>query len=90
MPASGKRRSTVAMRFGWGVLVGLSLTLFVVSIPARYKELAEDGRRALAQLGPGDDLLLRFLSQGAYALSVIHPTAWKRCSRNLEPRGAVE
>jgi hypothetical protein len=59
------------MRFGWGVLVGLSLTLFVVSIPARYKELAEVGRRALAQLGPGDDLLLRFLSQGAYALSVL-------------------
>jgi hypothetical protein len=59
------------MRFGWGVLVGLSLTLFVLSIPARYEELAEVGRRASAQLGPGDDLLLHFLSRGAYAPTVL-------------------
>jgi hypothetical protein len=59
------------MRIGWAVLVGLSLTLFVLSIPARYRELAEIGRRALAQLGPGDDLLLRFLSRGAYAPTVL-------------------
>ena len=72
MPASsGERRSAVAMRFGWGVLVGLSLTLFVLSIPARYEELAEAGRRASAQLGPGDDLLLHFLSRGAYAPTVL-------------------
>ena len=71
MPASGERRSAVAMRFGWGVLVGLSLTLFVLSIPARYEELAEVGRRASAQLSPGDDLLLHFLSRGAYAPTVL-------------------
>jgi hypothetical protein len=59
------------MRFGWGVLVGLSLALFVLSIPARYEELAEAGRRASAQLGPGDDLLLHFLSRGAYAPTVL-------------------
>jgi hypothetical protein len=67
MPASGERRSAVAMRFGWGVVVGLSLTLFMLAVPARYEELAEVGRRASAQLGPQDDLLLHFLSRGAYA-----------------------
>jgi hypothetical protein len=71
MPASGERRSAVPMRFGWGVLVGLSLTLFVLSIPARYEELAEVGRRASAQLGPREDLLLHFLSRGAYAPTVL-------------------
>src|SRR5215212_645348 len=71
MPVSGERRSAVTMRFGWGVLVGLSLTLFVLSIPARYEELAEVGRRASAQLGPRDDLLLHFLSRGAYAPTVL-------------------
>jgi hypothetical protein len=59
------------MRFGWGVLVGLSLTLFVLSIPARYEVLAEVGRRASAQLGSRDDLLLHFLSRGAYAPTVL-------------------
>jgi hypothetical protein len=53
------------------VLVGLSLTLFALSVPARYRELAEVGRRAFAQLGPGDDLLLRFFSRGAYAPTVL-------------------
>ena len=71
MPASGERPSALAMRFGWGVVVGLSLTLFVLSIPARYEELAEVGRRASAQLSPGDDLLLHFLSRGAYAPTVL-------------------
>jgi hypothetical protein len=71
MKASGERRSALAMRFGWGVLVGLSLTLFVLSMPARYEELAEVGRRASAQLGPRDDLLLHFLSRGAYAPTVL-------------------
>src|SRR5215213_11142754 len=71
MPASGERRSAVPMRFAWGVLVGLSLTLFVLSMPARYEELAEVGRRASAQLGPRDDLLLHFLSRGAYAPTVL-------------------
>jgi len=59
------------MRSAWGVLVGLSLTLFVMSIPSRYGELADFGRRATARLGPEDELLLRFLSQGAYAFSVL-------------------
>src|SRR5215216_328671 len=71
MPASGERRSAVPMRFAWGVLVGLSLTLFVLSMPARYEELAEVGRRASSQLGPRDDLLLHFLSRGAYAPTVL-------------------
>src|ERR671910_608855 len=35
MPAPGERHSAVAMRLGWGVLVGLSLTLFVLAVPAR-------------------------------------------------------
>src|SRR5215212_8994572 len=71
MRASGERPSALAMRFGWGVLVGLSLTLFMLAVPARYKELAEVARRASAQLGPGDDLLLHFLSRGAYAPTVL-------------------
>ena len=71
MPAAGERRRLVAMRSLWGVIVGLSLTLFVLSTPARYRELAAVGRRALAQPGPGDDLLLGFLSQGAYAPTVL-------------------
>jgi hypothetical protein len=53
------------------MLVGLSLTLFVLSVPARYGELAAIARRASAQLGPGDDLLCRFLAQGAYSLTVL-------------------
>ena len=71
MPALGEWRSTVAMRFGWGVLVGVSLTLFVLSVPARYGELARIAHRASAQLGPGDDLSHRFLSQGIYSLTVL-------------------
>jgi len=71
MPALGGRRSIVAMRSMWGVLVGLSLTLFVFSIPSRYGELTDIGRRATAQFGSEDDFLLRFLSQGAYAFTVL-------------------
>ena len=71
MRASGERRSIVAVRFGWGVLVGLSLALFILSVPARYGELAKVGRRVSAQLGPGDDLLSYFLAQRAYALTVL-------------------
>jgi hypothetical protein len=66
MTALGQRRSISTMRLGWGVLVGLSLGLFVGSVPARYAELAEVASRASAQLGPGDDLLRRFLARGAY------------------------
>ncbi len=61
----------VAVRFGWGALVGLSLALFILSVPARYGELAKVGRRVSAQLGPGDDLLSYFLAQRAYALTVL-------------------
>ncbi|HSH59912.1 MAG TPA: hypothetical protein VK988_09790 [Acidimicrobiales bacterium] len=64
--ALGQRRSTATVRFAWGVLVGLSLSLFVLSVPARYAELTEVARRTSTQLGLGDDLLHRFLSQGAY------------------------
>jgi hypothetical protein len=71
MSASSERRSTVAMRSGWGVLIGLSLTLFALSVPARYGELTGIAHRASAQLGPEDDLLRRFLSQGAYSLTVL-------------------
>jgi hypothetical protein len=70
MTASGHLRSTAAMRFGWGVLVGLSLGLFVVSVPARYAELAEVTRQASVQLGPGDDLLRGFL-EAYYAPAVL-------------------
>jgi hypothetical protein len=70
MTASGHLRSTVAMRFEWGVLVGLSLGLFVVSVPARYAELAEVTRQASVQLGPGDDLLRGFL-EAYYAPAVL-------------------
>ena len=71
MTASGEQRGTAAVRLGCGVLVGLSLGLFVVSVPARYAVLAQVGRRASAQLGPGDDLLRSFLSHGTYALAVL-------------------
>ena len=71
MPATGERRSIVAMRSLWSVFVGLSLTLFAFSIPARYRELAAVGRRALVQPGPGDDFPLGLLSQGAYAFTVL-------------------
>jgi hypothetical protein len=59
------------MRSVWGILVGLSLTLFVLSIPSRYGELADVGRRATLHFGFEDDFLLRFLSQGAYAFTVL-------------------
>ena len=71
MRASGERPSALARRFGWGVVVGLSLTLFMLAVPARYEELAEVGRRGLAQLGSRDDFLLHVLSRGAYAPTVL-------------------
>ena len=71
MTAFSQRPGIAAVRLGWGVLVGLSLGLFVVSVPARYAELAEVARQASAQLDPQDELLRHFLSQGAYALTVL-------------------
>jgi hypothetical protein len=59
------------MRSVWGMLVGLSLTMFVLSMPSRYGELANVGRRATAHFGSEDDFLLRFLSQGAFAFTVL-------------------
>jgi hypothetical protein len=71
MTALDVRGSSVAVRFGWGALVALSLTLFVLSMPARYGELAEIARQASAQLGSGDGLLYSILSRGAYSLTVL-------------------
>ncbi len=70
MTASGHLRSTAAMHLGWGVLVGLSLGLFVVSVPARYAELAEVGRQASVQRRSGYDLLRGFL-EAYYAPAVL-------------------
>jgi hypothetical protein len=68
----GARRGFVsAMRLAWGTLVGLSLTLFALSVPARYAELSEIARRSSAQLGPGEDLLRGLLSGDGYALGVL-------------------
>jgi hypothetical protein len=70
--ALGERRSTVAAwRLGWGVLVGTSLILFGLSMPARYGELVDVGRRAAAPLGPGDELLRRFLAGDGYPVTVL-------------------
>lgn len=66
------RRAPLAARVGSRVLVGLSLGLFLLSIPARYGELVEIALRASARLGPGDGFLQRFLSGGTYyALAVL-------------------
>ena len=70
MTASGEQRSTVAVRLGWGVLMGLSLGLYALSVPARYPELAEVARQASAQRRSGDDLLRGFL-EAYYAPAVL-------------------
>jgi hypothetical protein len=71
--ASGGQRTIAAVRLGWGVLVGLSLVLFALSVPARYEELAELARRSSARLGHagGLDFLRGFLDGGFYALAVL-------------------
>jgi hypothetical protein len=55
------------------VLVGLSLFLFALSVPARYGELAELARQSSARLahGSGPDLLRGFLTEGFYAPAVL-------------------
>src|SRR5919107_3648037 len=63
------QRITVAARLGWGVLVGLSLVLFALSVPARYEELAELAGRASMRLEPG--LLRGFLPEDFYAAGVL-------------------
>ena len=64
-------RSTVAMCFGWGVSLGGSLKLFVLSVPGRYGEVASIAHRASPELCPGDDVSHRFLWQGIYSLTVL-------------------
>jgi hypothetical protein len=65
----GGQRIIVAARLGWGVLVGLSLVLFALSVPSRYEELAELAGRASMWLEPG--LLRGFLSEDFYAAGVL-------------------
>ncbi len=65
-------RAPIAARVGGRVLAGLSLVLFVLSIPARYTELVETARRASTQLDPGLGFLQSFVSGGTYyALAVL-------------------
>jgi hypothetical protein len=71
--AQGGRRILAAARLGWGLLVGLSLVLFALSVPARYEELAELARQSSARLGYGSglDFLRGFLDGGFYAPAVL-------------------
>jgi hypothetical protein len=64
--SSTKLRAPVAMRAGWRLLVVLPLVFFVLSIPARYQELAALARRASSQIGTGEGLLQRFLADPVY------------------------
>ncbi len=68
--APGGRRTIAAARLGWFVLVGLSLFLFALSVPARYGELAELARQSSARLGPAG-ALHGILSEGLYAPAVL-------------------
>ena len=71
--APGGRHALAAARLGWGVLVGLSLVLFTLSVPAKYEELAELARQWSARLahGSGLDFLRGFLDGGFYAPAVL-------------------
>jgi hypothetical protein len=71
--AQGGRLALAAARLGWGVLVGLSLALFALSVPTRYEELAELVRQSSARLahGSGPDFLRGFLADGFYAPAVL-------------------
>jgi hypothetical protein len=69
--ARGGRPALVAARLGWGVLVGLSLVLFALSVPARYEELAELAHQSSARLGHESGLLRGFLDGGFYAPAVL-------------------
>jgi signal transduction histidine kinase len=66
-------RAPGAVRAGWRLLVTLPLALFVLSVPARYGELAELARRASSQLGgSGGGLLQRYLAEPAYYALTAH------------------
>ena len=69
----GGRPALVAARLGWGALVGLSLILFALSVPARYEQLAELARQSSTRLahGSGLDLLRGFLADDYYAPAVL-------------------
>jgi hypothetical protein len=69
----GGRPALVAARLGWGVLVGLSLILFALSVPARYEQLAELARQSSTRLahGSGLDFLRGFLADDYYAPAVL-------------------
>ena len=71
--AQGGRPALVAARLGWGGLVGLSLVLFALSVPARYEELARLARQSLTRLGHGSGLesVRGFLDGGFYAPAVL-------------------
>jgi hypothetical protein len=69
--AQGGRPALVAARLGWGVLMGLSLVLFALSVPARYEELAELARQSSARLAHESGLLRGFLDGGFYAPAVL-------------------
>lgn len=71
-PSSAKR-APVAARVGSRVLIGLSLILFVVSVPARYAELVALAREASARQVLGDGPVQRFVSDGTYT------TPWPCC-----------
>jgi hypothetical protein len=69
--ARGGWPTLAAARLGWGLLVGLSLVLFALSVPARYGELSELARQSSARLAHGGGLLRGFLDGGFYAPAVL-------------------
>ena len=69
--ARGGRPALAVARLGWVVLVGLSLVLFALSVPARYGELAELASQSSARLAHGSGLLHGLLDGGFYAPAVL-------------------
>jgi hypothetical protein len=69
--ARGGGHGLATARLGWGALVGLSLGLFALSVPARYEELSELARQSSARLAHGSGFLPGFLDGGFYAPAVL-------------------
>ena len=69
--ARGGGSGLATARLGWGVLVGLSLGLFALSVPARYEELSGLAHRSSARLAHGSGSLRGFLDGGFYAPAVL-------------------